>query len=109
MLPLVIPKSSLPLLAFSTYPVFYYDICSNDIEAKFRKYCYDFIYWNATGKGQRMTDAEYEISQKSKYHQALDICPFENEGYYTSAFYMAVPKDRKKEFENWMINQDKCI
>ncbi|NEQ35663.1 MAG: hypothetical protein F6K40_04885 [Okeania sp. SIO3I5] len=55
------------------------------------------------------TNAKYEISQKNKYHQALDICRFENEGYDTSVFYTAVPKARKKEFENWMINQDKYI
>ena len=102
-------KSSLPLLTFSTYPVFYYDICANDIETEFRKYGYEFICCNAPGKGRRMTDAEYKISQKSKYHQAFDICNFENEGYYTSAVYMAVPKDQKNEFENWMIDQDKCI
>ncbi|NES05744.1 MAG: hypothetical protein F6K22_24790 [Okeania sp. SIO2F4] len=108
MLPLVIAKSSLPLLAFSTYPIFYYDICANYIEAEFRKYGY-FICCNAPLKGRRITDAEYEISQKSKYRQALDICRFKNEDYYTSAFYMALPKDWKKEFENSMINQDKCI
>ena len=101
MLPLITAKKHLPIFAFSMYPVLYYDTCGNEIEAEFRKCGYDLICCNTPGKGRRMTDAEYEISQKNKDYQALDICCFEKEGYYTSAFEIAVPIERKNEFEEF--------
>jgi len=104
MLKVAVAKGHFPLLAFSTYPALYYKTCASDIESEFQKYGYEFICCNVPTKGRRMNSEEYETSEKNKYYQAFDICKFENEGYYTSAFYIAVPQNHKNQFENWMVD-----
>lgn len=109
MLKVTAAKGHFPLLAFSTYPGLYHDTCASDIESEFQKYGYDFICCNVPAKGRRMNAEEYETSEKNKYYQALHICKFENEGYYTSAFYIAVPQNQKNQFESWIANVESDV
>ena len=105
-LPLLNERNFPTILAFSTYPLFYYESCADEIESEFRTYGYEFIRCVKPGKGRSMTAEEYQNLKDGKYQIQSDLCTFENDGYLTSVFYMAVPQDRKTFFENWLADVD---
>lgn len=108
-LPLMRDKTTPAILVFSTYPLFYYDTCADELESEFRSYGYEFIHCSQSGKGRRMTGDECQNLHQRRHKSSMEFCLFEDEGYLTSTFYMAIPQESKSMFENWLATTEQSF
>ncbi len=102
-------KECKPLISLSIYPLVFHGIFKDRFEALLQEYGYRLVCCRKPDIGHRMTtDERTALFRDSKYKQD-PACQFEENGYYTSLFYLAMHESQHLEFSAWLTALDETF